>query len=79
MIDTVEVPGNCFRCGKQIDEEFYCYGCTEYVCDDCITNTGVCGPGHAVELHFAKSDCCDKNIYEGTECEGCGEACGVMY
>ena len=79
MGEIVEVPGDCFRCGKQIEAEFYCYGCKEYVCDDCITNTGVSGPGHDSELHFALSDCCNENIYEGVECEGCGESCSPMY
>lgn len=25
----------CFLCGDLCDEEDYCYGCSQYVCDNC--------------------------------------------
>jgi len=26
--------GKCYFCGKEVDDEFYCYGCKEYICED---------------------------------------------
>ena len=33
--DYSPVKGNCSLCGKEVDGRFYCFGCKEFVCDDC--------------------------------------------
>lgn len=41
----------CYFCGKTVGDEYYCYGCGEYVCGDCgHRNPGAVGP-HPVEDH----------------------------
>ena len=32
------VKGNCYFCGKEVDGWVYCFGCKEFVCDDCEKN-----------------------------------------
>lgn len=44
----------CYFCHKEVPEEDYCYGCKEYVCNDC-DETGA-GGNHAVEEHKAPDD-----------------------
>jgi len=29
------VSGNCYFCGKEVDGTMYCFGCKEFVCNDC--------------------------------------------
>jgi hypothetical protein len=54
--DPEGVDAYCFFCevkfvDKGLDpDDYYCYGCHEYVCDDCNLNAAVCGP-HAVMDH----------------------------
>lgn len=80
MQDTVTVPGDCFKCEVEVVADFYCYGCKEYICNDCNTNEEATGPGHPVGLHFAVSECCGDYILMSTECAGCGVVpCEVGY
>lgn len=30
-----DVKGKCYFCGKEVDGEMFCYGCNEFVCEDC--------------------------------------------
>jgi len=55
--------GNCFKCGAEVDSEFYCYGCKEFVCDgdDCEGAVGyslasATGHGHKPDDHFIEAD-----------------------
>lgn len=80
MSDLVKTPGPCFKCRVELTAEFYCYGCHEYVCDDCDTNEEATGLGHIVDLHFGVSECCGESILGGRECAGCGVVpCEVDY
>lgn len=45
----VEESGNCHFCGKEVDSDFYCYGCGEYVCEECDEKEPW-GP-HSIEDH----------------------------
>lgn len=47
--------GNCFGCDLDTPSEYYCYGCEEYVCDNCNYNLDIFGK-HDVEEHFWDSD-----------------------
>ena len=41
----------CYLCGKQVSEEMYCFGCQEYICDEC--DVGHCiGFNHKPEDHL---------------------------
>lgn len=31
------VKGNCFFCCREVDGSFYCFGCKEFICAECIT------------------------------------------
>ena len=44
--------GKCYFCGKEVSDEFYCYGCEHYVCSVC-DEVGVDIPwgGHDVNDH----------------------------
>ena len=39
----------CYFCGKEVTEDDYCYGCKEYVCEEC-NETDPWG-SHDVEDH----------------------------
>jgi len=44
-----DVKGNCYFCGKEVDGNFFCFGCKEFVCAGCdLRNES--GP-HSVEAH----------------------------
>ena len=30
-----EVTGNCYFCHKEVNGNFYCFGCHKFVCNDC--------------------------------------------
>ena len=54
-----EIDGECFNCGKRCSQDFYCYGCNEYVCDDCGTGYSLAsakGSGHDPEDHLMEYD-----------------------
>ena len=48
-----EVPesGNCYNCGNLMDSEFYCFGCQEFICDECDTDFG-CFGSHEPDDHL---------------------------
>jgi len=52
--------GTCFFCGDDLDGDYFCYGCKEYICDTCA-GSDVC----------AEADLClpmrSHNIYDHEE------------
>jgi len=40
----------CYFCKKEVSDDYYCYGCDEYVCDDCDKEPEL-GEDHEVEDH----------------------------
>lgn len=34
--DVDAVKGACYFCGKEVNGGVYCFGCREFVCQDCI-------------------------------------------
>lgn len=30
----------CFNCGKEVGDDFYCYGCKKCICDECDVSCG---------------------------------------
>lgn len=62
--------GPCYFCHKQTDNDFYCYGCKEYICEgvDCGIPWSVAsmlGKGHDPEDHQI-----DENSAEADEIMG---------
>ena len=53
MVETVTESGRCYFCKREVDAGSYCYGCKEYVCEDCDNAYDLMGEHH-VEDH--KSD-----------------------
>lgn len=49
---VVTESGNCFNCNKEVGADDYCYGCTNYVCDECSLNMNAGGFGHDPEDHL---------------------------
>ena len=49
MTDKVKDP-KCYFCGKNVDDDSYCHGCLEYVCEECSLNPDVWG-AHDVREH----------------------------
>ncbi len=47
-----KVQGNCYFCGVQVDSDYYCYGCKEFICGPCLCRSieCPCGP-HKIEDH----------------------------
>lgn len=43
----------CIFCGKDVTDDEYCYGCKEYVCEDC-DNRSVPFGEHSVRDHEKK-------------------------
>lgn len=43
----------CYFCGKHCTEEDFCYGCQQYICEDC-DETGIMG-SHDPEDHRLES------------------------
>ena len=43
------IKGNCYFCSKELTEEYWCYGCLNFVCDDCDNDLPV--GKHKVEMH----------------------------
>ncbi len=48
-------PGNCFNCYKLVGSELYCYGCKEWICDDCEKAFCTSGFGHPPEEHLSEN------------------------
>src|SRR5438093_11309196 len=42
--------GVCYFCGQPTEEDFYCFGCEEYICTECDHNYG-CSGRHTPECH----------------------------
>jgi hypothetical protein len=40
----------CYFCDSNVDEDFLCYGCKHYVCDDCESAEPPFGP-HTIDDH----------------------------
>ncbi len=32
-MSDVPKSGRCFKCDNEVDSDFYCYGCKEFICD----------------------------------------------
>jgi hypothetical protein len=47
---TDAVKGYCYFCGAEVSGEFYCFGCKEFVCDNCESESPPMGP-HDVSEH----------------------------
>lgn len=60
--------GPCFFCKKVIDHQHFCYGCKQYVCDDCCASAegwsvaDATGHGHSVHDH--QEPAIDEEEYE---------------
>lgn len=48
-----EVKGNCFICGKEVSGEFFCFGCREFICEDCDNIDPEFTGLHSKEAHRA--------------------------
>lgn len=46
---------NCHFCKREVGEECFCYGCEEYICDECY-EVELAGEKHSVEDHKYKTD-----------------------
>lgn len=42
----VKVAGQCFQCRGDVGEDAYCFGCANYICEECNTNPETSGYGH---------------------------------
>jgi len=42
--------GNCYFCRKEVNGWVYCFGCKEFICNDCNKNPEACGK-HDVSEH----------------------------
>lgn len=49
-----ENDGRCYFCNKQTDFDHFCYGCGQYVCDDCSLSDPV--GFHTPEEHSESDD-----------------------
>ncbi len=71
MSNDVPTEGPCVGiCGRTLDEEFFCFGCKAFICDDCALND-ITGFDHSPLDHRLGSACCDTRIMDGV-CEACG-------
>lgn len=46
----------CFNCSEPSNEDEFCHGCQNYICDECNTNPDTSGPGHNRLEHMAGED-----------------------
>jgi len=56
--------GPCYHCKKQVGRDNYCYGCKEYICDDCNLPWSVAdayGKGHHPEDHIVDPESAEGN------------------
>ena len=52
MEEKTELIPRCYFCRKEVDDDDYCYGCYEYVCQECYEKDGDFPLGkHDVEDH----------------------------
>lgn len=40
----------CYFCGTAVEDDYYCFGCEEAICDDCNLNES-CWGHHAPDCH----------------------------
>ncbi len=55
----------CYECHKEVDEESYCFGCKESICEECESDipwtlASQTGHGHTPGDHFIPADGYDK-------------------
>lgn len=50
MDGSENVKGKCYFCGKEVNGEFYCFGCGEFICDECECDDPPFGR-HSIEDH----------------------------
>jgi hypothetical protein len=62
--------GPCTGCGKNVDDENFCFGCKAFICDDCTAND-ISGFTHVPAAHLESSACCGAGVTSG-ECIACG-------
>lgn len=64
-MDDAPESGKCFKCEVELGKEFYCYGCEEFVCDDCPGHWSVADAAssnkHEPEDHFVEAECDDED------------------
>lgn len=47
-------PKKCFKCKKELNEDYFCSGCQDYICDECDVNYNIPFGGHPKELHLVE-------------------------
>lgn len=45
----------CFNCNEPVPRGSFCFGCKEFVCDECDVNHDVWG-GHSPEAHLEEPE-----------------------
>ncbi len=62
-IKDIPESGECYRCSAVVSNDFYCFGCKEFVCDatECEGNinnslAATTGYGHTPEDHFVETE-----------------------
>ena len=45
--------GVCYSCGTSLDDAYFCFGCKEFICDDCDRNSECVG-SHSVGCHLSE-------------------------
>ena len=62
-VKDIPTKGKCFNCHAEISNDFYCFGCKEFICDGESCEGGVgyslasaTGYGHESEDHLVESD-----------------------
>ena len=51
MSEETPESGKCFECGADCSQEHYCFGCKEFVCEECSVNDSLMG-SHIPEDHL---------------------------
>lgn len=59
MQNRTERAGNCRFCGVELDNDYFCSGCGEFICDDCDVSCG--------EIPFGGHDPFEHRISPGEE------------
>ncbi len=64
---NVPESGNCYRCSMELDQDFYCSGCEEFICEEeecggaiAWSVASAMGHGHHPEDHFIDADADDE-------------------
>lgn len=56
-VDSVEDTGICYLCDAYgIPEDCYCFGCDEYICDNCDFNYSLIGTHSPLEHEYTEED-----------------------